>query len=110
MVRSMWDVYGERGERVADVEWLERCGREGWVALSKDRRIRYRTYERDALLGHGVRHFVLTVGTLTGAQQAARFTGNQARIMRACAHPGPFIYVVHANRIQRLDLTRGETP
>lgn len=102
IVHTMHDVYGSRGERIEDVEWLERCGSEGWVALSKDKRIRYRAFERDALTAHEVRHFVLTSGNLTGAHQAARFTDNATRIMKACTEPAPFIYVVHSTRVERL--------
>jgi hypothetical protein len=101
-LHTMREVYGARGEDVEDVEWLRRCGEEGWVALTKDKRIRYRAAERDAVLAHGVRQFVITSGNLTGPQQAGRFVDNRQRIVAACAVAGPFIYVVHANRIEKL--------
>lgn len=102
-VRTLHEVYGARDEKVQDVEWLARCGKEGWVALCKDTRIRYRTAERDAVIAHGVRLFVLTNGNLTGPQQVARFVDNERRILEECAtHPGPFIDVVHSTRIERL--------
>ena len=44
-LRRMVDVYGVREEQVRDVEWLERAGREGWVVLTKDKRIRRRFAE-----------------------------------------------------------------
>jgi PIN like domain len=37
-----------------DAEWLEVVGERGWVALTHDRRIRYKTNERDAVVRHGV--------------------------------------------------------
>jgi hypothetical protein len=38
----------------------------GWVVLTKDSRIRYRSLERDALIRAGVRAFVLTARDMTG--------------------------------------------
>ncbi|MGI8758390.1 MAG: hypothetical protein ACR2K0_03705 [Acidimicrobiales bacterium] len=44
-------------EDVADTEWLELAGRNGWVVLLKDTRIRSRTVEREAVRAFGVRCF-----------------------------------------------------
>jgi len=35
-----YEVYGDRDERVSDVEWLEYCAAHQLVVLSKDRRLR----------------------------------------------------------------------
>jgi PIN like domain len=53
-VRTHIEVYGGRDEGVEDVEWLELCGREGWIALTKDRRVRYRPFEIAAVRRHRV--------------------------------------------------------
>ena len=50
-----------------DEEWLAEVGRRGWVVLTKDTRIRYRTTELAALMRSGVTAFVLTSGNLRGA-------------------------------------------
>jgi hypothetical protein len=42
VIRTHLEVYGDRDQNVEDVEWLELCGRQGWPALTMDRRIRYR--------------------------------------------------------------------
>jgi hypothetical protein len=39
-VRTHIEVFGARDEVVEDVEWLERCGHQGWIVLTMDRRIR----------------------------------------------------------------------
>jgi hypothetical protein len=101
-IRTMHEVYGARDEDVPDVEWLERCGREGWVALSKDKNIRHNPLERAAVEAHAVRMFVIASGRLTGGQQAERFVVNAERILDACEERGPFIYVVHSHGIARL--------
>jgi hypothetical protein len=35
---------------------------------------------------------------------AARFLDNLVSITAACSRPGPFVYAVHKNRIDRLNL------
>jgi len=96
------EVFGERDEEIRDVEWLELCGRRNLPALSKDRRLRYRPAEIDAIRRFGVRAFVLTAGSLSAAEQAARFDTSRQRIEQACVDAGPFVYAVHAERIVRI--------
>jgi len=102
ILRTHHEVYGDRDEQVPDVEWLELCGREGLPVLTKDRRLRYRPAEIDAIRKFGVRAFVLTGGSLRAAEQAARFDRSRQRIEEACAEPAPLVYAVHADRIVRI--------
>lgn len=101
-MRTHLEVFGARDEVVEDVEWLELCGREGWIVLTMDRRIRYNHAEIAAIRRFGVRAFALTSGNLTAAEQARRFVRNGDRITAACLVAGPFVYVVHAARIVRV--------
>lgn len=80
-----------------DTEWLGRAGAEGWIVLTKDRRIRYRASERDALLAANVRAFVLTAGSLTGEAMGHAFAA-ALRQMRAQVErqPPPFLATVSA--------------
>ncbi len=89
-------------EDVADEDWLELAGTSGWVVLMKDTRIRYNRAEREAVKRHGVRCFCLNRQDLTGPEMAARFIANLGAMTRACVDPGPFIYAVHQDRIERL--------
>lgn len=41
-----------------DPVWLRLAGREGWIVLTKDGRIRYREIERTALIESRVRAFI----------------------------------------------------
>jgi uncharacterized protein with PIN domain len=102
LLRTHHEVYGERDEEVADEEWLELCGREGLPVLTKDRRLRYRPAEIAAIRRFGVRAFVLTGGSLTAAEQAARFERSRPRIEAACNACGPFVYAVQAERIVKI--------
>ncbi len=92
-------------EEVADEEWLTLAGSEGWVVFMKDTRIRYNPAERAAVLRHSVRCFCLTSQSLPADEMARRFVDQIETIADACrADPGPFIYAVHAQRIERLRL------
>lgn len=101
-VRTHIEVYGDRDQEVRDVEWLELCGREDWIVLTMDRRIRYHGAEIAAIRRYRVRAFVLTSGNLSASQQAQRFVSNAERIHVACEAPGPFVYTVHPTRLVRI--------
>jgi hypothetical protein len=102
-IYSMADIYGERrAQRLSDAEWLNDAGANGWVVLTKDRAIRRRPSERDALMGAGVRVFCLTSADLRGAEQLERLEGNLERIIHLAEQPGPYIYGVYASEVRRL--------
>jgi len=101
-LRTHHEVYGERDEQVPDVEWLEFCGRLRLPVLSKDRRLRYRPAEIEAIRRFGVHAFLLTSGSLLAAEQAVRFDRNRESIEEKCAADGPIIYAVQALRIVRV--------
>ena len=75
-----------------DQDWLSEVGKKGWVVLTKDRHIRYRAPEKEALKKAGVAVFVLTSGNLTGDDMARVFVTAMPRIKRLLAKlPRPFI-------------------
>lgn len=102
MLRTHIEVYGDHDQAIEDVEWLELCGSRGWSVLTKDRRIRYRPAEIAAIRRHRVRAFALASGSLRAPDQAAHFLANEAAITLASIEPGPIIYAVFADRIERI--------
>jgi len=49
-VHTMADVYGERiSQGLSDEEWLRNAGRQGWVVLMKDAKVRHRPAQRLAI-------------------------------------------------------------
>ncbi|MFG1948110.1 hypothetical protein [Nonomuraea sp. NPDC048826] len=97
-----WDLitlaehYGvHQDETIEDTRWIEDSAKLGWAVLMKDKRIRYRQAEIDAVVEHHARCFVSTRGDLTSAAYAARFITNQQTIFAAADDPGPFIRAVH---------------
>lgn len=50
------------GPDVKDSEWLRVIGREGWVVIMRDKKVKHRPAERAAIKAHGVKAFMLTAG------------------------------------------------
>ncbi|MCB2412567.1 hypothetical protein LGT39_06855 [Demequina sp. TTPB684] len=104
-VSTLADEFGEaRAQQATDEEWLQYAGERGLAVLMKDKRIRYRRSERETLTRFEVRAFCLSQGSLTGDQQSAAFLRAESRIMRACEDAGPFLYVLTARDIRRVEL------
>lgn len=75
-----WHAHFESG--TPDEVWLPFVGEKGWVALTKDKAIRRREAELDAVIAHGVRMFALPNGSLSGQQMAELFLGAARHIGR----------------------------
>ncbi|MCH7859805.1 MAG: hypothetical protein IID14_08915 [Candidatus Marinimicrobia bacterium] len=60
-----------------DEEWLMEIGRRGWLVITHDKRIRYRTNQRDAVMRAGVGLWILTGHTATH-ELATNFIQNQS--------------------------------
>ncbi len=56
-----------------DAVWLKAVGARRWIILSKDKMIRRRFLERDALIHASARAFFLGSGNLTGEEMARAF-------------------------------------
>ena len=81
-----------------DEQWLELVGRNGWVAVTKDRRIRYRALEMQALISSGVRTFVVIGKNKSAEDLANQFLKAKNKIYKILAiHKGPFIAKVYSD-------------
>lgn len=72
-----------------DPVWLERAGREGWLVLTKDKLIRKRPLERQALIEARVRAFVFSGGNMSGIEMAETIVGCAAKLLRVAAKTKP---------------------
>jgi hypothetical protein len=82
-------------EQTPDEVWLEAVGGRGWIALTHDRRIRYKPNERDAVMRHRVALLVI-VGAAPFPDLARAFVTSLAVIERFLAHhEPPFIAKVY---------------
>lgn len=77
-------------QNAEDRVWLAEAGKQGWIVLTKDARIRYRAIESAALRAAGVRAFVLTArGDLSGREMAEIFIKALAPIKALCMKAAP---------------------
>ena len=60
-------------DNTPDTDWLSHVGQQGWVVLMKDKHIRSRPHERQALIYAGVRAFVLVAGNISGHEMGQSF-------------------------------------
>jgi len=89
----------------SDETWLRRAGGEGWLVLTKDRRIRYRRNEHHAARRWKVGVFVIIAKNLTGMGMAGALASALPNMRRFVAENAvPFIAsITRDGRIKRLD-------
>jgi len=81
-----------------DEDWIALVARQRWIALTKDKNIRYRGAELAAVREHGARVFVLRAKNATGEQMAAIFVRNAGRLVRyASTRLPPFVVGIDRN-------------
>ena len=77
----------------------------GWVILTKDKRIRRRPIEKQALVESGARAFVLSSGNMRGQEMADLLVANLRKIERVVLNTdSPFVAVVTRTAVQVLEL------
>jgi hypothetical protein len=70
-----------------DAEWLPLIGERRWIVLTKDRHIRRRELEIQAIVNARVRAFVLTAAEVTGPEQATAFVRAMRKMNRSGGLP-----------------------
>ena len=78
-----------------DEDWLPFVGANGWAPLTTDKRIRYRTNEKQAVIKHNVRMFYFSKNDLSGEQMASALEKALPEIQKICArHKPPFFATI----------------
>jgi hypothetical protein len=78
-----------------DEAWLEAIGRQGWIAITHDGRIRYKPNELAAVMLHRV-PLLVVIGKATFPELGTSFVATQARILDFVArHQPPYIAKVY---------------
>jgi hypothetical protein len=90
-----------------DEKLLPQVAEKGWLFITKDKRIRHRTLEREAVLASGLRVFVLSATKkMTGAQMGDLLIKHRAKIERlARKQEPPFIAGVYDWGVELLKLS-----
>ncbi|MBI3703558.1 MAG: hypothetical protein HY244_06880 [Rhizobiales bacterium] len=92
-----------------DDVWLAEVGRRGWIALTHDRRIRYKPNERDAVMRYSVGLLVI-VGAAPFADLARAFLATLPSIEHFLEHQKP-PFIAKVYRPSPNDtVQRGESP
>ena len=75
-----------------DEDWLALVGRNGWVALTRDKQILHRADEIDAVRRHRVRVIVIRLKKATGSELADLLVQYRREIASFVAQtPAPFV-------------------
>ena len=85
----------------ADEHWIREVTARGWVILTKDKNIRRRAGEREAVLTSNARIITLSSGNMRGEVMAALFVGHLAQMAALVAsQPPPFVAVLSPGGLQ----------
>ena len=85
-------------QNTPDEDWIALVGRKGWVAITKDKNIRYRAAELGAIRRHSARVIVIRMKNATGPHIAELLVKGRRRIARFAAKtPPPFVAGLYAN-------------
>jgi hypothetical protein len=75
-----------------DSVWLPFVGQQGWIVLTKDKRIRFNQLEKTAVCRYRVREFYFSSGNHSGAEMAEILKAALPEMVRiARKHEPPFI-------------------
>jgi hypothetical protein len=79
---------------IEDQVYLTHCGRNGWIVLTRDQRIRRRPLERAALRAAGVAAFAFTAGQATAEETAQAIVPLLEKMANiAISETKPFLYI-----------------
>ena len=88
-----------------DEKWLPEVAQRGWLILTRDKRIRYRPIEKQAMIASGAKAFVLVSPNLRGQEMADVVVRQLRKIARIARNTNPpFIAAVSRTGVRMLDL------
>ena len=98
------DDYFAQG--VEDEVWLTEAGKNGWIVLTKDKMIRRRTIEREALLNANVKAFFFMSGSIAFSEIAQILVKALPAIEKVVTeNKPPFIAGIYKDASVRIILT-----
>ena len=82
-----------------DEEWIELVGQRRWVAITRDRNVRYRSAELASVEEHSARVVVIRMKNATGPEIAELLVRAAGHIARFVARtPAPFVATIYRNK------------
>jgi hypothetical protein len=96
----MTELYPNGADQlVGDDLWIADVSARGWVALTKDANIIRAHHE--ALTASTLRVFALDNANIAGEEMERRCKVNLNRILQRARKPGPYVDIVHKDRVER---------
>jgi hypothetical protein len=90
----------------ADEDWIPETARQGWLIITRDRRIQHHRAELDAVRTSGARMTTLASDEARGTwAQLEIFMSQWRAIERRIEEPGPFIYMASRTVLREVSLT-----
>ena len=81
-----------------DEEWIALVGRNGWVAVTKDKNVRYRAAELASIREHSARVIVVRLKNATGPDIAELLVKGRRRVVRFVAKTAaPFVAGIYGS-------------
>jgi hypothetical protein len=91
------DDHFEQG--VDDEIWLTEVGKRGWIVLTKDKAIRYRAIEREALMNAGIMAFFFMSGNVPFPEMAEIIASAIPKIRKFIGkYQAPFIAGIYKDK------------
>lgn len=85
-----------------DEEWIALVGQRCWVAVTRDRNVRYRSAELGSIEEHSARVVVIRMKNATGPQIAELLVSAARQIARFVSRtPAPFVAALYRNSTLR---------
>jgi hypothetical protein len=101
IVRTLFDVYGAKEQRLGDEVWAREAGEKAWAVLTCDARIRRGAGER-LMRRYGVGVFALPNGNMSGPAQAGRYVDYLPDMVRVwLEEQRPYIYRVYRHGLEK---------
>lgn len=100
-IHPIHEHFPNHGQETGDAEWIAFGCAQGWVCLTKDKRIRYRAAEIGALVGGHI--FCMADGNLSVDEMVTRFATARPAIERAVAREDVgFWHVYEGGQVRRM--------
>jgi hypothetical protein len=95
-VRTIYQVYPKnKHQNVKDPQWIARCGKEGWVAISGDKRIEKNVENKHAVIEAKCKLFLLTdTNSLPEEWASAVILGREKMSSVIRKNQGPFFATI----------------
>ena len=83
-------------EDAPDEDWISLAGRNGWIAITKDKNIRYRAFEIGAIKQHSAMIVVIRAKNTTGKDMAEILVKAKSKLQKfAFEHKPPFVIGIY---------------